>query len=189
MVVTRRKRIKAEDESERPSTNASSMDEDPISRSPIAKDARKRPRHGSKEQFTEDQAVEQEKSPVTRTRKRQRGVNPGTADHHSDADNQHDDDGDASASHSEGEAEDNSVNADDKSDEPKETTRSGRKRKRSQKGPKGRGAVADRTCVHCGKVIVSIHGLKYHVGTCFACTCGSAVSVSNQLTAFDLFPT
>ena len=45
-----------------------------------------------------------------------------------------------------------------------ETTRSGKKRRRSSEGPKGRGPEENRTCPHCRKVIVSIHGLKYHVG-------------------------
>jgi hypothetical protein len=52
-------------------------------------------------------------------------------------------------------------NVDDKEEE---MTRSGKKRRRSSEAPKGRGPEENRTCPHCGKVIVSIHGLKYHVG-------------------------
>lgn len=52
-------------------------------------------------------------------------------------------------------------NVDDKDEE---LTRSGKRRRRSSEAPKGRGPEESRTCPHCGKVIVSIHGLKYHVG-------------------------
>ena len=198
MVATRKKRIKVEEDSDRhaigdlPNTNASAVEEDPIHCSPNDKKARKRPRRGSKERFGTDQAAgEMKSSRITRTigRKRQREVHPVTAELHSDADSQCHHVDDASAPHSEGEPEDG-VNIDDESDELNGTdaTRSGRKWKRSPEGPKGRGAVADRTCGHCGKVIVSIHGLKYHVGKCISRACGSAASIPNQLTAFHYFP-
>ena len=70
-------------------------------------------------------------------------------------------------------------------DHMEETKRKCKKRRRSIEGPKGRGPASDRTCKHCGKVIVSMHGLKYHIGkfrwhTCFRATPSSRLLTSIQ---------
>lgn len=174
MVKTRRKRIKVEEESEshavenRPSSNAPALevDQDPPNNRDPGK-ARKRPRRASKGLHVETaEEVVKSPSPPTRTRKRQRQVNSGTARNNTDVGSQSDGD-DTRASQSEGEAKDDSE-VDYKSDEREENARKGGTSKRSPEGPKGRGAVADRTCVHCGKVIVTVQGLKYHVDN-FVC--------------------
>ena len=189
MVKTRRrKRIKVEEENEGhadeylppATTNASALeqDQDPHKNCDPG-EARKRPRRASK--VLQGQTAEDVKSPLprTRTRKRQREVINGTVGNHSDVGSQSDGD-DSRRFRSKGETNDD-AGVDGESDEPEESTKSGGKWKRSPESPKGRGAEADRTCGHCGKVIVSVQGLKYHVGRCFVRTCVSAVPLSNEL--------
>ena len=65
--------------------------------------------------------------------------------------------------HTEGENDDYDDNH-DKEEQKRKKQGPGRGRKSAPRDPIGRGKEAKRTCPHCGKVIVTAYGLKYHIG-------------------------